>query len=315
MYDAQNPADPRTVLAQYPSYHAPGGPWGSFGSFRRCTQDPSPSACPAMPGRVPGPKRDRFRPVAGGNCTRIGDHETATPDPCANCGRTGAWPMRWRSRTTRRAGGTGSRWQCRPSTHPGDGSQAALLRRRGQQGPARVRTALGALPAVPAVPGGSLLRDRLPGVCVSGHGSGHRGAGGSGTRGCVESRFEAAKGTVGLDAHEVRRATAGTTHDPGLLGPGPAPKSPYPACKPGVWRPPAPGHDPAPVGGPRLSLPPPGRGDFPASYVCSRTPPSRYADPGLHAPIGMLQHVTMQEPIPRVVRHQGDFGGLVPCQQ
>ena len=34
----------------------------------------------------------------------------------------------------------------------------------------------------------------------------------AGTRGCIESRFEAAKGEVGLDEYEVRRATGGYRH-------------------------------------------------------------------------------------------------------
>ncbi len=34
----------------------------------------------------------------------------------------------------------------------------------------------------------------------------------AGTRWCVESSFEAAKGEVGLDAYEVRRATGGYRH-------------------------------------------------------------------------------------------------------
>ena len=38
------------------------------------------------------------------------------------------------------------------------------------------------------------------------------------------------------------------------------------------------------------------------------TPRSRNADPGLHPPVGMLQHVTVQEPVARVVRYKGDFG-------
>ena len=38
------------------------------------------------------------------------------------------------------------------------------------------------------------------------------------------------------------------------------------------------------------------------------TPRSRNSDPGLHPPVGMLQHVTVQEPVTRVVRHKGDFG-------
>lgn len=47
-------------------------------------------------------------------------------------------------------------------------------------------------------------------------------------------------------------------------------------------------------------------------YACRNipreTPRSRNADPGLHPPIGMLQHVTVQEPVSRVVCHKGDFG-------
>ena len=34
----------------------------------------------------------------------------------------------------------------------------------------------------------------------------------TGARGCIESRFEAAKGEVGLDEHEVRRAISGYRH-------------------------------------------------------------------------------------------------------